>query len=167
MGTIPCERYSANGWSPALLHDVPAGRADLDVALKRKDDPRDVGDHMAEIHGGLRDAVTGEVLPVESYNVRVKRVPDVDAATLRRDLAFDLVRPFMGQVWAGNEPPGDFHETGLRPGRYVLVASRAGYATALAGPYELDRGQVIEGVVIENGNLRYRTFFIILLRIVT
>lgn len=66
----------------AARFDVQAGARDVELVLKRRDDPRPLGDHLAEIHA--RCVAAGSGAPVAaSFDLR--EVPDVDEATLWRD----------------------------------------------------------------------------------
>ena len=115
--------------SPALRRGLVPGGPPVAIRLKRQDDPRDVGDHMAELHGVLVDAATGAVVPWNVLAIDVLRLRD-GASTLPSDrlvprppaqtMADDYERQFT-----------DFHEVALEPGRHALVANVAGYAQAV------------------------------------
>lgn len=136
-------------WSPISLEGVAAGREDLELRLKLAEDTRDHGHHDAEIHGRLIDAASGETLEIDGYSISAQRVPDeLDDEQVRRDLFPIYVRPFMGQRMANPRRTPGFHKTGLAPGRYVIVAHWGQYSVGLAGPLHLERGQLLDDVVI-------------------
>jgi len=147
--------------SPALLAGVAPGSADVVVTLKRSDDPRDVGDHRAEIHGTVVDAQTGGPVPVDDAQVACVRVESESRAVLERELLPTLLFEAPRQRAAGSSPgraqrglplPGpperaaDFHRVGLEPGSYVVVARVSGYAASFAGPFTLAEGRLLAGV---------------------
>lgn len=159
-------RVYEHGWSPVFLRDVEAGGPPIHVALKRADDPRDVGTHLAEFHGSLRDAETGEPVLADLWDVDTIALWDDREGALTLDELFAshrTPRPVQRMLDAAPPPPSaDFHEVGLGPGRYLLAARVEGYAPRLAGPFEvtgdevragielaLERGGVLEGRVVD------------------
>ncbi|HEX5052346.1 MAG TPA: sigma-70 family RNA polymerase sigma factor [Planctomycetota bacterium] len=102
------------------------GSAALTVALKRSDDTRDVGEHMGELHGRLVDAATGATVSFGAFCVEVLPRRDGES-TLLLDAAEP---PGPSQTMASDARFEQFHEGGLAPGRWVLVARVAGYAVA-------------------------------------
>ena len=133
------------------------------VPKSREDDTRDFGTHMAELHGTLRDAVTGE--PVLADLLDVEAIPLWDDA--ERDLpAAELFaihrtqRPYQVAVFGEwPEPTSEFHEVGLPARRYLLAARVPGYAPELAGPFELGATDVVANLDLaleRGGTLRGR-----------
>lgn len=122
-------RYDALPPSPLVLE------------LKRADDPRDVGTHTGELHGRFVDA-QGRSVEVEPWALRPVPVAATASADFWSEVAPSL-GAFKGQVAFGPDgpppPSAAFHETGLEPGRYALVASVPGYALGIAGPFEIQR----------------------------
>jgi RNA polymerase sigma-70 factor (ECF subfamily) len=138
-------------FSPAELA-VEAGRESLELALKRSDDSRDVGVHMAELHGRLVDDASGDEVVAPYAAVECVAVEgDVDDATLRSDVLPDLVSPRMVQTMVDGdfvEPPprAQFHLVGLEPHRYVAVARVNGYAPSFSKAWTLASGQLVSDV---------------------
>lgn len=112
--------------SPAAIRGVAPSAELLTIRLKEHDDERDVGDHMAELHGALVDAATGEVVPYGAF--------EVDVMPLRGDgssLVFDGIEPPVpAQREALSGSWTSFHEVGLTAGRHVVIAAVKGYAYA-------------------------------------
>ena len=146
-------RTSPDGWSPVFLRDLEAGCGPLFLALKRRTDTRDVGTHMAELHGTLRDAVTGEAVSADLLDV--ESIPLWDDA--ERDLPVEELyaihrtqRPYqimMNGEWPAPTP--DWHEVGLVPRRYLIAARVPGYAPRLAGPFDLAEGELRAGIDLD------------------
>jgi RNA polymerase sigma-70 factor (ECF subfamily) len=152
-------------WSPICLEGVLPGEAELVIRVKRRDDPRDVGPHCAEVHGVLRDASTGEAVAAGGEAVEAEWLPADASLDFERDLRPNLLWPRPRQTAAFGEPPkprAAFHLVGLPPGRYAVVARVAGFAPELCGPLELgqrtlvtalelrlDRPARVEGVVLD------------------
>ncbi|MCU0866168.1 MAG: sigma-70 family RNA polymerase sigma factor [Planctomycetes bacterium] len=121
--------------SPARRRGLVADGSLVPIRLKRADDPRDVGDHMAELHGEFVDAETGAVVPWPVFGIEVLRVRDGNS-TLPSDRLVPLP---ASQTFADDYERRfpDFHETALEPGRQALVARVPGYAPAV---FEVDLG---------------------------
>ena len=49
-------RVLESGWSDPALEGIRSGREDVELLLKRRDDPRDRGMHLGELHGSTFDA---------------------------------------------------------------------------------------------------------------
>lgn len=141
------------GYGDAELVLVPS-RTDVELHLKLSTDASDAGDHMAELHGRLVRAGSGEdvLAPYDAVDAVL-----VESATraefLAREAAALLSRPpyqtLVPSGWTPPPPTSAFHLTGLRAGRWVLVARVAGHSPAFAGPFELDEHGVRAGVVLE------------------
>jgi RNA polymerase sigma-70 factor (ECF subfamily) len=144
-------------WSPAMRTGLRASAEPFTVTLKRSDDERDVGDHLAELHGRLVDAATGATIPFTAHAIDVlPRRPG--ESTLPLDVA-EPPRPV--QTMVDHVQREQFHCTGLAAGTWMLVARVQGYAvavqeftlrpaemrTALAIP--LERGAVLQGRVVD------------------
>ncbi|MBK8180519.1 MAG: sigma-70 family RNA polymerase sigma factor [Planctomycetes bacterium] len=141
-------------WSRVELPAVRAGTTGLVLQLKREDDPRDIGDHQAELHGEVRDARTGEILDIGAFDVSAVWLGDTGGADWRGDVLPGLVfpRPVQTAMFGEYVPPKAFHLDGLRPGRYALSArmgSRGEYGPAFLGPFELGERDIVSGLVIE------------------
>jgi RNA polymerase sigma-70 factor (ECF subfamily) len=109
----------------AAVRGVSADAGRVTITVKDAADPSDVGDHMAELHGELVDATTGDVVPFGPFDIEVHPV-----------LA-------EGSTWAadGIEPPSpaqraemggkraSFRYTGLEAGRWAVVVRMEGRAT--------------------------------------
>ncbi len=138
-------------WSRVELHDVRAGTSGLTIQLKRESDLRDIGDHQAELHGEVRDARTGSVLPLAAFAVRVEYIGDIRGLDWNRDVLPGLISPRPVQTMLSGDyvPPSSFHIDGLAPGTYAISARLKGYAPAFAGPFELREREMRTGIVIE------------------
>jgi RNA polymerase sigma-70 factor (ECF subfamily) len=129
--------------SPAAIRGVTPSAELLTIRLKECDDERDVGDHMAELHGTLVDAKTGELVPYGPF--------EVDVMPHRGDgssLVFDGIEPPAPVQSA--QPSGSwtsFHRVGLTAGRHAVLASVKGYAVA-AEVVELGEREVRTGLRI-------------------
>ena len=134
-------RTFADGWSMIFLREERAGGAPLALAIKRETDDRDIGMHMAEVHGRTIDAETGEPVVNDLFEVEVIQLWDADEANLSRDELLAVhrhSRPY--QTMAMDEYPeatAEFHETGLPPARYLIATRVPGYAPTFHGPFEL------------------------------
>lgn len=155
-------RVEGGAWSAAELPIDLAGasglarasREDLDVVLKRHDDEREVGTHMGELHGTLRDAVTGAAVVTTWGAVEAVLVSSETRVEFLRGEAHALLDVPMRQTMISPdwiEPPATstFHATGLPAGTYVLVARTKDHATSFAGPFPLAPNALVANVVIE------------------
>jgi RNA polymerase sigma-70 factor (ECF subfamily) len=115
-----------HGCSAVRRDGLRAGAA-VALQLKRADDARDVGDHMAELHGRLVDAATGETVSYGPFELDVHLLRDGDSTWLL-DAA---IPPPPAQRAAGRERFPAFHLDGLAPGRWLVVAEVPGYAPAV------------------------------------
>jgi len=155
----PVHTYSGPDWTPApatwcspfLLPGIEIGRGDLFVTIKRKDDARDVGTHMAEIHGTVRNGATGEPVELMNYEFEYEPVPDLSDAALRGEHLPFALRPFYGQTMAdpSDKPSTSFHRAGLRAGTWYVIAHTRGFAPAALGPIRLQPGEIVNDVVLE------------------
>lgn len=111
-------------FSPCLVRGARAGSEPLALRLKRRSDLRDIGDHMAELHGELVDAATGAVVELGSFAVDVLPLRPGDST-----LAADRLIPRGPVQRAGSgETYTRFDEVGLEAGRYGLIVEVPGYA---------------------------------------
>ncbi len=114
--------------SPAELRGLSPDREPVDVLLKRRSDTRDVGTHMAEIHGRLIDAATGVVVTFGDEDVQVRPALDGESTSV-----FDRIEPPRPvQVMLSDARHDAFHLVGLTAGRWGVVVHVEGYATAAA-----------------------------------
>ncbi|MBL8728761.1 MAG: sigma-70 family RNA polymerase sigma factor [Planctomycetes bacterium] len=140
--------------SPATRTGLRANGPAVDVRLKRRSDPRDVGDHLAELHGELVDAETGEVVEFGAFAIDVLPVRD-GVSTLPSDRV--LPRAPAQQLDGGGRFVA-FHEVGLDAGRWALVAEVPGYAPAVV-EFALRDGEMRTGLrvpLLRGGELRGR-----------
>jgi len=151
-------RVSADGCSPAQ-RSFEAGREDLVLRLKPEEEARDVGDHMAELHGRVRDARTAAPLTVPLYSIDVLAVESRSRAEF---LAGEYVRHLIAppvQIAKQIDGPADldwrepegsaFHRTGLDAGRYVIAVRAPGRPVAFAGPFELAEHALESDIVVD------------------
>lgn len=128
--------------SPARRRSVRPGDGPLQFRLKARDDERDVGDHLAELHGELFDAATGEVVEFEPFDLHVRRLV-ADGSSLPVD---GVAAPqFAAQQLDAGGRSTRFHETGLDAGRWLVTASVPGYGCA-GLVIELREGEVRTGL---------------------
>jgi hypothetical protein len=140
-GTVTVEAWGDGQCSPGRLRGVRAEQGRVALALKDRTDERDVGDHLAELHGELVDAVTGEVVAFRSLAIDVRPVV-ADGSTS----PFDAMEPpAPAQVMDDQRTHRRFHEVGLAAGRWALLASVPGYALATQ-VVELREGEVRVGL---------------------
>ncbi|HEX6812678.1 MAG TPA: sigma-70 family RNA polymerase sigma factor [Planctomycetota bacterium] len=133
----------ASDCSPARKHGLRAGGPAIDVKLKPKVDPRDVGDHCAELHGRLVDAATGKTVSFGSFDVEVFR-RRAGESTLLLD-AVEPPRP--AQRMDSREKHEQFHEVDLAAGAWILVARVRGYAAAMR-EFTLGENTILAGVEV-------------------
>ena len=113
--------------SPVRRSGLRAGAPMLELRLKPRAEEQDVGDHMAELHGELFDAATGEILSLGGFAVDVRpgRAGDTTLPTDRIVPRGPVQQMESGQTFTR------FHEVGLTAGRWALVTDVPGYATAV------------------------------------
>jgi hypothetical protein len=114
----------AAGCSPAKKRGLRPGGPAIDVKLKQASDPRDLGDHGAELHGRLVDADTRQTVSFGSFAVEVypRRAGD-------STLLLDAVEPpGPRQQMDSGRMSERFHEVHLEAGRWILVARVPGFA---------------------------------------
>ena len=134
----------AQDCSPAKKRGLrPVGPA-IDVKLKPSSDPRDLGDHAAELHGRLVDAATGKPVSVGSFAVEVHRRRAGDS-TLLLD-AVEPPRPV--QQMDSGQTSDQFHEVSLEAGRWILVARAPGYAVAMR-EFTLGEHTIVADIEVE------------------
>lgn len=110
----------------AAVPGVTAAMGRATITVKDPEDTRDVGDHMAELHGELVDAATGEVVPFGPFEVEV-HAHLADGSSLVSD---GIEPPRPAQRMTDGQQRRAFRFTGLSSGRLALVASVPGYAIA-------------------------------------
>jgi RNA polymerase sigma factor (sigma-70 family) len=142
-------------WSPAAIEVVitPDLRASSGhvVRLKRRDDPRDVGDHMGEIHGRLVRAEDGQPLVVDFWAVELDLVPELEPLAFTRDWLPNHVFPGPAQRSSFGPEPDDtdvFHMVGLDAGRYVLRCTTNGRASLVHGPIDVTEHGIVSDLVL-------------------
>lgn len=141
-------KVSGYPWSGVELVDVVPRDEPYRIELKRGDDARDVGDHMAEIHGSLVDAATGEVVPYGAFEVEFYEGPALGSSVGSSTIATDCCPPPPPvQRSAGPGKQTTFGKTHLTAGRWVLVATVDGYA-ATAHEFVLERNQLLADVEV-------------------
>lgn len=117
----------SQGLSPVTLTGLRPGAAPIEIALKRSNDVRDHGQHMAELHGRLIDAATGAAVDFGDHDVTVRRVLGGES-TLPMDLV-EAPRPV--QILVTDERHDAFHLVGLTAGRWAVQVNVGGYAAAV------------------------------------
>lgn len=145
-------RADAEGYSP-VRRWIEVGEGPLALELKRADDPRDVGDHAAEIHGRVVRARDGAPMAVADSSVEVFSFWDElpDDLDVARDFLPNHVDPPPVQRMAMGEPPPPsdaFHRTGLAGGTYLLHVHPRGFGRATVGPIRLAPEEVVAGVEV-------------------
>lgn len=139
-------------WSPLCTSGVRAGTRDLVLTLKLDDDPLPHGDHCAEIHARLVDAITGQPVAADVLTSDVEQLQTgVTRAQFDLDDAPGLLWQAPVQVmWIGAypEPSDRLRRTGLAGGTYVFIARVPGYATALSAPITLAPHALESGLVL-------------------
>ncbi len=112
--------------SDAAVPGITAATDRATITVKDPHDLRDVGDHMAELHGELVDAASGDVVPFGPFDVEVHAVLG-DGSSYAPD---GIEPPAPAQRAAEGGPRTAFHFTGLTAGRWAVVATVKGYAVA-------------------------------------
>jgi hypothetical protein len=138
------------GWSTAYLSGVPAGTEGLAIGLKRANDTLTGGSFRPEVHGRLVDAATGAVVEGDWEAVEMEWIAaGLTEEQLRADVYPSSLwpRPVQKMFVSAPPPPSSrFHLVGLRPGSFLVAARVPGYATAFAGPFHLEIGDVVADV---------------------
>jgi hypothetical protein len=138
--------------SPARRAGLRAGEAGVHLRLKPRDEEQDVGDHMAELHGQLVDAETGEVVRWSGFAVDV-----LPARAGESTLPMDRITPRgPAQQMESGQTYDRFHEVGLAAGASALIAAVPGYAMSVA-EVDLREGEVRAGLRVplhRGGELR-------------
>jgi hypothetical protein len=142
----------ARGFSPVRRRGIVPGGEELELTLKRFDDPRDVGDHWGEIHGVVREAGTRREVEVSIWDVDAHWVGPAESPDLRLDFLPDLVHGRSVQKGTFGPVPAPsprFHCIDLGPGTWLLEVRAKGRAPAFVGPLDLAAGQLRNDVVVE------------------
>lgn len=131
-------RVDAYPWSPVARAGVRPGGDPVQVRLKRGDDPRDLGDHMAEIHGRVVDAATGAEVAYAPDSFEVRPLLGGDSTLL-----LDRVEPPPPvQRMLDTTPRSTFHAPGLAAGRWAVCVRADGYAPAVV-EVALAEGEIV------------------------
>ncbi|MBL8751689.1 MAG: sigma-70 family RNA polymerase sigma factor [Planctomycetes bacterium] len=112
-------------YADAARRGIRADAGRVTITAKDPNDPSDVGDHMAELHGELVDATTGEVVEFDPFDVDLHPVL-ADGSSWAAD---GVEPPAPAQRAAMGGKRASFHFTGLAPGRWAVVAQVKGFAT--------------------------------------
>jgi hypothetical protein len=134
----------AQDCSPAKQRGLRPGGPAIDVKLKLANDPRDLGDHGAELHGRLVDAETRKTVAFGAFAVEVfaRRVGD-------STLLLDAVEPPPPcQKMDSGVTSDHFHEVHLGAGRWILVVQVPGYAVTTR-EFTLREHTIIADVEVE------------------
>lgn len=143
---------AAPSWFDVELAEGQAESAGHVVTLKRADDPRDVGDHAAEIHGRVVARDDGRAVSVSVWAHELDLAPDLDADAFRRDWLPNHVFPAPAQrsMPGPLPPPSDrFFHNGYEAGRYVLRCNTEGFASFVSDPITLREREVRADVRVE------------------
>jgi len=141
-------------WSTLRLESVEAGTDGIALFVKRSDDARAIGDHLAELHGRAVAAETGEPIGIGWLDFEVERLADgLDAAALRSDAIPNALMHSVAQVMLPSggppEPTPEFHFDGLSPGTYAITLFAKDRAVGVLAPIELRPHQVVRDLVVE------------------
>jgi len=143
--------HHSPGWSKVEFPGVRAGTSGMLIQPKRESDLRDLGDHMAELHGSVRDARSGALLEIGPFDLHAVPLGDAPASDWESDILPTLIfpRPVQTAMFGEYVAPTEFHLHGLRPGLYALTARMRGYGATLVGPFELREREMRTGLLIE------------------
>ncbi|MCP3914345.1 MAG: sigma-70 family RNA polymerase sigma factor [bacterium] len=154
-------RVDPQGWADwsGLRRQVAAGTRDLELVLKPASDPRDVGDHAAEVHGRFVDEVTGE--PVAwgpEFGLQLGWIEAGIEGDPERDILLNHLFPPPVQTaalpekdedpWIAPAPSARFRRTDLDPGVYLLHYTIEGYAGGVLGPFALEAETIVAGLEV-------------------
>lgn len=129
LGTGPFTlHFDAHPYSPAAVRGLLPGGEPRPIVVKRADDLRDHGEHLAEVHGVLVDAATGERLEVPPFGVEVLAVM-AGSSTLATDR---VVPPPPAQRSSDGQSTPGFDAVGLAAGEHAVVVRVPGHAPAVA-----------------------------------
>ena len=145
-------RCSARGASIFELQGVEAGRMDLELALKREDDPRDVGLHRGEIHGRIVARADGQPIAVAPGAVQVRWLESLSEGEMLQDELPNQFAAAQYQTFQVDEPPppsANFHFGDLEARAFVVRVETEGYGVGFSRRIELARDELLAGVRIE------------------
>ncbi len=154
---------SNNDWRGVSLRlssgwlDVVAGTENVELELKRSDDPRDVGVHGAELHGRFLRAEDQEPLRVGFWSLDVDAIHAGDSffdpgTDVQRDwLPNNLFPRPVQRAATGAIPEASdvFHRTGMAAGTYFVRVSMRGRAMFTHGPLTVGGRDVVNDLVLE------------------
>lgn len=141
-------------FAAAELDDVEAGSEGLTVELKRTDDPRDVGCHMAEIHARAVDAKDDAAIAIDPGDFDVVTIPagwPPDDPRIESELLPAEQKKQRAQTLSdGTEPPptNELHVTGLDAGNYLLVVHAGGFAPGVSRVVSLKAREIVTDLVV-------------------
>jgi len=145
-------------FSTAWVDHVEAGRHDVELQLKRADDPSDAGLHRAEIHGRIVDErgapLTVDPDVVELFELPADWKPDdprVESEFVPALLAPDFRQQSQVLIDTSRPRPGPssaFHKNDLDAGSYVVVVKAAGRKPGVSAVVTVAENQIARDVVV-------------------
>lgn len=147
------------GWPPKLGERPSRGRlgvtpggGPMNIRLKRRSDPRDIGLHDVELHGDAVDAATGESIALAPSDLFSWPLWDLPAGDLELDVFPNVFRapPVQRAIGSGGEMVG-IHEDGLDPGAYMVQVSSPAHGLGVIGPLVARDGEVRSGLRVRVG----------------
>ncbi len=132
--------------------DAESGSADIDLALKRVDDIRDIGCHAAELHGRFVGAREGHPIVLSYWALDVERVDIPAGIDVERDWLPNHAFPRPVQRGIGGSTPPDsdsFHRTGLEAQTLVVRCMQPGWAAYVSAPISLGPREVVSEMTIK------------------
>ncbi len=164
LGAGPYELWNDDPWwSSFRIAGVEPGTAPLELVVKRREDPRDLGEHAGEIHFRPVDARSGEVVDLDDFAIDTHWVPDLPDSVLRADhmpwlAPWPMVQRAVTEVEdLGLEPvPGSegmAQVVGLGAGTWVVAIRGRDHAPKLLGPFRVTDREI---VVLERVELEPR-----------
>lgn len=161
LGKWPVVLRVGPGWAwPQKLGERPSrgrlevtpGGGPLDLRLKRRSDPRDIGLHDVELHGEAVSVSTGESIALAPSDVFSWPLWDLPEGDLELDVLPNVFRapPVQRMVDSGGKEVG-IHEDGLDPGAYMIQVSSAAHGIGVIGPVVIGVGDVLAGLRVRVG----------------